>query len=64
MKQVLCGVLLRGLDDLKALIAKGGLTVRDASINSSNPNDAKSPECIESQILAPQTCDRHGFFDR
>jgi hypothetical protein len=43
-----------GLADLKALIEKGGLTVRDASINSSNPNDAKNPDYIKSEILAPQ----------
>ena len=43
-----------GLADLKELIAKGGLTVRDSSINSSNPNDAKDPDYIKSQILAPQ----------
>jgi hypothetical protein len=36
------------------LIAKGGLTIRDSSINSSNPNDAKDPDYIKSQILAPQ----------
>src|ERR1035438_3130208 len=40
--------------DLKKLIGKGGLTVRDSSINSSNPNDAKHPDYIKSQILAPQ----------
>ena len=43
-----------GLADLKELIGKGGLTVRDSSINSSNPNDAKDPDHIKSQILAPQ----------
>jgi hypothetical protein len=43
-----------GLVKLKDLIAKGGLTVRDSSINSSNPNDAKDPDYIKSQILAPQ----------
>src|SRR5580692_13114833 len=43
-----------GLADLKELIGKGGLTVRDASINSSNPNDAKDPVYIKSEILAPQ----------
>jgi hypothetical protein len=43
-----------GLADLKELIAKGGLTVRDSSINSSKPNDAKDPDYIKSQILAPQ----------
>ena len=43
-----------GLANLKDLIGKGGLTVRDSSINSSNPNDAKDPDYIKSQILAPQ----------
>jgi hypothetical protein len=43
-----------GLADLKELIGRGGLTVRDSSINSSNPNDAKDPDYIKSQILAPQ----------
>jgi hypothetical protein len=43
-----------GLDDLKQLIEKGGVTVRDSSIDSSSPNSAKDPEYIKSQILAPQ----------
>lgn len=43
-----------GLADLKKLIESGGLTVRDSSINSSNPNEAKNPDYIKSQILAPQ----------
>lgn len=43
-----------GLADLKKLIEKGGLAVRDSSINSSNPNDAKDSDYIKSQILAPQ----------
>ena len=43
-----------GFAGLKELIAKGGLTVRDSSINSSNPNNAKDPDYIKSQILAPQ----------
>jgi hypothetical protein len=43
-----------GLADLKNLIGKGGLIIRDSSINSSNPNDAKHPDYIKSQILAPQ----------
>jgi hypothetical protein len=43
-----------GLADLKKLIEKGGLTVRDSSINSSNPNDAKDPEYIKAKVLAPQ----------
>ena len=43
-----------GLGKLKELIGKGGLTVRDSSINKSNPNNAKGPDYIKSQILAPQ----------
>ena len=43
-----------GLEALKNLIAKGGLTVRDSSINSSKPNEAKDPDYIKSQVLAPQ----------
>jgi hypothetical protein len=43
-----------GLADLKNLVGKGGLTIRDSSINSSNPNDANHPDYIKSQILAPQ----------
>ena len=43
-----------GLDDLKSLISKGGLEVRDSSINSSKPNDAKDTDYIKWQILAPQ----------
>jgi hypothetical protein len=43
-----------GLGKLKNLIAKGGLTVRDSSINSTNPNEAKDPEYIKAQILGPQ----------
>ena len=43
-----------GLAKLKDLIGKGGLTVRDSSINKANPNDAKNPDYIKSQILAPQ----------
>ncbi len=43
-----------GLADLKKLVEKGGLTIRDASINSSNPNDAKDQDYLESQILAPE----------
>ncbi len=42
-----------GLAKLKDLIKRGGLTIRDSSINSSNPNDAKDPAYIKSQILAP-----------
>ncbi len=43
-----------GLAKLKDLIGKGGLTVRDSSINKTNPNEARNPEYIKSQILAPQ----------
>lgn len=43
-----------GLQDLKDLTAKHGMTLRDGSIDSSSPNNAKSPEYIKSEILAPQ----------
>jgi hypothetical protein len=43
-----------GLAKLKDLVAKGGLTVRDSSINKTNPNDAKDPDYIKTRILAPQ----------
>lgn len=43
-----------GLAALKELIEKGGLAVRDSSINSSKPNDAKDPDYIKSKVLAPQ----------
>ncbi len=43
-----------GLGKLKDLISKGGLTVRDSSINKTNPNDAKNPDYIKAQVLAPQ----------
>lgn len=43
-----------GLRKLKDLLAKNGMQIRDASIDASSPNNAKSPEYIKSQILAPQ----------
>ena len=43
-----------GLRKMKELIAKGGLTVCDSSINSTKPNEAKDPDYIKTQILAPQ----------
>jgi hypothetical protein len=43
-----------GLQKLKDLAGSKGMEIRDASIHSGNPNDAKSPEYIKSQILAPQ----------
>jgi len=43
-----------GLGKLKDLVAKGGLTVRDGSINSAKPNDAQNHDYIKAKILAPQ----------
>src|SRR2546429_2531255 len=36
-----------GLGKLKDLLDRGGLTIRDSSINSSNPNDAQNPDYIK-----------------
>jgi hypothetical protein len=46
-----------GLSDLKLLLSKNGMTVRDYSINSDNPNNAHSEDYIKSQILAPRIRD-------
>lgn len=46
-----------GLAELKALLAKNGMTIRDYSINSDNPNNAESEDYIKSQILAPRIQD-------
>lgn len=43
-----------GLKKIKSLADKNGMEVRDYSINSSNPNNAKSEEYIKYQILAPR----------
>ena len=43
-----------GLGELKELLGKHGMSIRDSSINSAKPNNAQSPEYIKSQILAPQ----------
>lgn len=43
-----------GLGKLKELLTSAGMTIRDASINSLNPNNARSEGYIKSQILAPQ----------
>jgi hypothetical protein len=43
-----------GLGKLKDLLSNAGMTIRDASINSLNPNNATSEDYIKSQILAPQ----------
>jgi virulence-associated protein VapD len=42
------------LQDLKDLLARNGYEIRDGSIDSSKPNEAKSEEYIKSQILAPR----------
>ncbi|MBU2857990.1 TIR domain-containing protein [Acidithiobacillus ferrooxidans] len=43
-----------GLADLKSLLSKNGMAIRDSSINSSNPNNASDPDYIKSSMLAPQ----------
>ena len=43
-----------GLSELKDLLSKHGLDVRDASVTSNKPNDAKNPDYIKRKILAPQ----------
>lgn len=42
-----------GLTDLKRLLDSNGLSLRDSSITSDKPNNAKSPDYIKSEILAP-----------
>jgi hypothetical protein len=39
---------------MKALLSEQGFEVRDSSINSERPNQAKSPDYIKSEILAPR----------
>lgn len=41
------------LGALKDLLAKNGRTVRDSSINSAKPNQAKDPDYIKNGILKP-----------
>ena len=43
-----------GLGKLKDLLKANGMTIRDYSIRSDNPNSAKSEDYIKSQILAPR----------
>ena len=43
-----------GLGELKTLLGKNGMAIRDYSINSDNPNNASSESYIKSQILAPR----------
>ncbi len=42
------------LPKLKDLISRAGMEVRDGSINSDKPNDAKNEEYIKQKILAPR----------
>ena len=43
-----------GLRKIKDLLRDNGMTTRDYSISSDNPNNAHSPEYIKSHILAPR----------
>jgi hypothetical protein len=43
-----------GLGKLKDLLKKNGMIIRDYSVNSDNPNNAKSEDYIKSQILIPR----------
>ena len=43
-----------GLGKLKDLLKANGMTIRDYSISSDNPNNAKSDDYIKSEILAPR----------
>lgn len=42
------------LGPLKDLLAKEGCDARDGSINSDKPNDARDPDYIKREILAPR----------
>jgi hypothetical protein len=42
------------LQDMKDLLARSDFHIRDASINSSRPNNARNEEYIKSSILAPR----------
>lgn len=42
------------LKELKDLLEKAGMVVRDYSINSDKPNRAKNEDYIKNEILAPQ----------
>lgn len=46
-----------GLGKLKELLNKNGLSIRDYSISSKNPNNAESEAYIKSKILAPRILD-------
>ena len=43
-----------GLGELKSLLGKNGMSIRDYSINSDNPNNAHSEDYIKTEILAPR----------
>ena len=43
-----------GLKKLKDLLEKNGMTTRDYSISSDNPNNARSEDYIKSEILSPR----------
>jgi len=43
-----------GLGKTKDILANNGMTIRDGSINSEKPNEAKSPDYIKSEILSPR----------
>ncbi len=43
-----------GLEKTRKLLGDNGMQIRDASINSTNPNEAKSPDYIKNEILAPR----------
>ena len=43
-----------GLQKLKDLLGSNGMTIRDYSIRSDNPNNAHSEKYIKSDILAPR----------
>jgi hypothetical protein len=42
------------LGELKDLLGKNGYEIRDGSIDSSKPNEAKDPDYIKSEILGPR----------
>lgn len=42
------------IDSLKKLLSNKGRVVRDSSVNSENPNNAKSEDYIKTEILAPK----------
>lgn len=43
-----------GLGKTKDLLEKNAMTLQDGSISTEKPDEAKSPEYIKSEILAPR----------